>query len=58
MLSAVISIDEFKGNAGTKFQVVINDLTTHIQYYRRIVYSVLYAKITEYPLAERLKFDM
>ena len=29
MLSAVISIDEFKGNAGAKFQVVINDLTTH-----------------------------
>lgn len=57
MLSAVISIDEFKGNAGAKFQVVINDLTTHtcLNIIEDRSPDILYAKILEYPLAERLK---
>ena len=56
-LSEAISIDEFKGNAGAKFQVVINDLITHtcLNIIEDRSPDILYAKILEYPLAERLK---
>lgn len=56
-LSSSISIDEFKGNAGAKFQVVINDLDNYIclNIIEDRSPDILYAKLLEYPLAERLK---
>ena len=57
-LSAVISIDEFKGNAGgKKFQVVINDL---LEYRCLNILSdrskeALPMEINKYPLSERRK---
>lgn len=56
-LSSAISIDEFKGNAGAKFQVVINDLVNYncLNIIEDRSPDILYAKILEYPLAERLK---
>ena len=56
-LDEAISIDEFRGNAGAKFQVVINSLS------KRECLSILpdrspdslYAAILQYPLEERLK---
>jgi len=49
-----IYIDEFKGNAGANFQVIINYLVNY-NYLNNIEdYSpdILYAKILEYPLEE------
>jgi transposase len=56
-LSSAISIDEFKGNAGAKFQVVINDLDNYtcLNILEDRSPDILYAKILAYPLAERLK---
>jgi len=56
-LSNVISIDEFKGNVGAKFQVVINDLINYtcLNIIEDRSPDTLYAKILEYPLQERLK---
>jgi transposase len=56
-LSNVISIDEFKGNVGAKFQVVINDLINYtcLNIIEDRSPDTLYAKILEYPLEERLK---
>lgn len=56
-LSNAISIDEFKGNAGAKFQVVINDLNNYtcLNIIEDRSPDTLYAKILEYPLEERLK---
>jgi len=56
-LSSTISIDEFKGNAGAKFQVVINDLDNYtcLNVLEDRSPDILYAKILTYPLAERLK---
>ena len=56
-LSESISIDEFKGNTGAKFQVVINDLITHqcLNILEDRTPEILYSKIIEYPLDERLK---
>jgi transposase len=56
-LSSTISIDEFKGNAGAKFQVVINDLDNYtcLNVLEDRSPDILYAKILAYPLAERLK---
>ncbi|WP_110952828.1 ISL3 family transposase [Anaerosinus massiliensis] len=56
-LSSSISIDEFKGNAGAKFQVVINDLNNYtcLNIIEDRSPDILYAKILAYPLAERLK---
>ena len=56
-LDEAISIDEFHGNAGAKFQVVINSLS------KRECLAILldrspdslYASILQYPLEERLK---
>lgn len=56
-LDEAISIDEFRGNAGAKFQVVINSLS------KRECLAILpdrspdslYASILQYPLEERLK---
>ena len=55
ILSTVISIDEFRGNAGAKFQVVVNDLE------RRKCCDIiddrsaitLYDRVRNYPLADR-----
>lgn len=56
-LSAAISIDEFKGNAGAKFHVVINDLISYncLNVIEDRSPDILYSKILEYPLEERLK---
>jgi transposase len=56
-LSESISIDEFKGNTGAKFQVVINDLITHqcLNIIEDRSPDILYSKIMDYPLEERLK---
>lgn len=56
-LSSSISIDEFKGNAGAKYQVVINDLDNYtcLNIIEDRSPDILYAKLLEYPLAERLK---
>lgn len=56
-LSSAISIDEFKGNTGAKFQVVIHDLTTYqcLNIIEDRTPDILYSKILEYPLEERLK---
>lgn len=54
-LSAVISLDEFRGNAGAKFQVVVNDLQHRkccdIIDDRSV--ATLYDRIRSYPLADR-----
>ena len=55
-LDEAISIDEFRGNAGAKFQVVINSLS------KRECLAILpdrspdslYASILQYPLEERI----
>lgn len=56
-LSESISIDEFKGNTGAKFQVVINDLITYqcLNIIEDRSPDILYSKIMEYPFEERLK---
>jgi len=54
-LSTVISIDEFRGNAGAQFQVVVNDLEKRkccdIIDDRSV--ATLYDRIQGYPLADR-----
>ena len=54
-LSTVISIDEFRGNAGAKFQVVVNDLQHRkccdIIDDRSV--ATLYDHVRNYPLADR-----
>lgn len=59
-LSAVISLDEFRGNAGAKFQVVVNDLQ-----HRKCCdiiddrsAATLYDKIRNYPLADRANVEL
>ena len=59
-LSTVISLDEFRGNAGAKFQVVVNDLQ-----YRKCCdiiddrsAATLYDKIRNYPLADRANVEL
>lgn len=59
-LSTVISIDEFRGNAGAKFQVVLNDLQNRrccdIIDDRSV--ATLYDRIRNYPLADRERVAM
>ena len=57
LLSEVISIDEFKGNTGAKFQVVINDLEKRqcLNILQDRALDNLYKDISKYPLKERLK---
>ena len=54
-LSTVISIDEFRGNAGAQFQVVVNDLQHRkccdIIDDRSV--ATLYDRVRNYPLADR-----
>ena len=59
-LSTVISIDEFRGNAGAKFQVVVNDLQHRkccdIIDDRSV--ATLYDRVRNYPLADRENVEM
>ena len=59
-LSTVISIDEFRGNAGAKFQVVLNDLQNRrccdIIDDRSV--ATFYDRIRSYPLADRERVAM
>ena len=59
-LSAVISLDEFRGNAGAKFQVVVNDLQ-----HRKCCdiiddrsAATLYDKIRNYSLTDRANVEL
>lgn len=59
-LSAVISLDEFRGNAGAKFQVVVNDLQ-----HRKCCdiiddrsAATLYDKIRNYSLTDRVNVEL
>ena len=59
-LSPVISLDEFRGNAGAKFQVVVNDLQN-----RRCCDIIddrsavtIYDRIRNYPLADRANVEL
>ena len=56
-LPEVISIDEFKGNVGEEFQVVINDPLHKkcLNVLESTTPDFLHQKILEYPLEERLK---
>ena len=59
-LSTVISIDEFRGNTGAKFQVVLNDLQNRrccdIIDDRSV--ATFYDRIRNYPLADRERVAM
>ena len=59
-MDEVISIDEFKGDTGAKFQVVINSLSKRrcLNILEDRSREILYAKILEYPLKERLKVKL
>ena len=56
-LDEAISIDEFKGNVGEKFQVVINSLTERkcLNILPARSADKLYEEILKYPLEERMK---
>jgi len=57
-LDEAISLDEFHGDAGAKFQVVMNSLTQRkcLNVFSNRSVDVLYREISEaYPLSERLK---
>lgn len=56
-LDEAISIDEFKGNVGEKFQVVINSLTKRqcLNILPSRSPDKLYASMLKYPLEERMK---
>lgn len=56
-LPEAISLDEFKGDAGAKFQVVLNDLVNYTccNIFPDRSVDKLYASLLEYPLKERLK---
>lgn len=59
-LDKAISLDEFHGNAGAKFQVVLNSLTQHkcLNVFSNRSSEVLYYEISKaYPIAERLKVE-
>ena len=60
ILSPVISIDEFCGNAGAKFQVVINDILHRncCDIIDNRSAATLYDRILGYPLADRLGVEM
>ena len=59
-LDEAISIDEFKGDVGAKFQVVINSLTRHccLNILADRTSEILYQQLLEYPLEERLKVKL
>jgi len=56
-LDEAISIDEFRGNTGAKFQVVINSLTryTCLNILSDRSSESLYQEVMEYPMEERMK---
>ena len=59
-LDEAISIDEFKGDVGAKFQVVINSLTRHccLNILEDRTSEILYQQLLEYPLEERLRVKL
>ena len=59
-LDEAISIDEFKGDVGAKFQVVIISLTRHccLNILADRTSEILYQQLLEYPLEERLKVKL
>ena len=59
-LDKAISLDEFHGNAGAKFQVVLNSLTQHkcLNVFSDRSSETLYQEINKaYPITERLKVE-